>query len=520
MQKKLFLLLILSIHTLAWGQENSNFYYWFDRESHPRGVISLNSGLMELDISELADGVHTFRYQVMYENGMLSQPVSHFFVKKDQPGNVITDYIYWLNDQNGQAKNVNVTRQKTYQMNTLLALPSVPLRSTQFHFEVDGTQPMVYPVNDFHIRFFDLYNNYTEVSNPYVDYAAGQQLTDVIPLQSEIRKTVSAPSENSIQWFSLDALYGDSLLFCLDKAATLQLFAPSGSEVMAVSRAAGVVWNGIKAVENGTYYAALHDVEDATATTVSLDYRMVENSLSGDVNDDDAVDIGDIVMVINVMTGTVTDAAIAAAADVNGDGTSDIGDIVAIIDIMTNIPPTEARPVAARGMKKETNDHVDAQLTGNDLSLSLCDSQDYSAFQLILTLPEGNSLHSVTINRERGKNHTLAIRPLDNGRYLILGYSLVGRPLAGSGELLTVRIAGQQPAAVTINDVVLATANGRTFHLTDVETMQTETTAIADVSHKKEDVGGTLYDLQGRHVGNSQPKKGIYIIGNKKSVIK
>ena len=261
---------------------------------------------------------------------------------------------------------------------------------------------------------------------------------------------------------------------------------------------------------------------DGTVTTGSTRNGRISVYKEGDTNTDDAVDIGDIVTVISVMTGTETDPAIVAIADVNGDGAVDIGDIITIIDIMTGQASAARGTALARGKSNETaTDYLESTLSGDELKLSLTNSMAYTAFQLTLTLPEGSSLHNVAMNLKRGSSHTVAVRPLGEGRYLILGYSLTGRPLTNdSGELLTVSIAGQKPGTVTINDVVLATTNGRTFHLTDVETMQTGTTAITDVSQKKEDVNGTLYDLQGRRVGNFQPKKGIYIIGNKKSVIK
>jgi hypothetical protein len=57
--------------------------------------------------------------------------------------------------------------------------------------------------------------------------------------------------------------------------------------------------------------------------------------LTGDVNGDGEVGIGDIVAVTNVMAGLVGDGLpVAVNADVNGDGEVGIGDIVAITNIM------------------------------------------------------------------------------------------------------------------------------------------------------------------------------------------
>ena len=56
-----------------------------------------------------------------------------------------------------------------------------------------------------------------------------------------------------------------------------------------------------------------------------------------DINGDGAVDIGDIMAIIDVMSGQVTDAATVKAADLNGDEAADIGDIVTLIDIMASL---------------------------------------------------------------------------------------------------------------------------------------------------------------------------------------
>lgn len=502
---------------------NSKLLYWFDGDPKPHEATVLAEGVTEVDVSYLAEGVHAFRYQVLYGNGTLSQSKSHFFVKKTQPDNVITDYTYWLNDNNAEATDIRIeNRQKTYNLNTMLALPSQPLRSSYFHFEAGTANPTIYPVNNLHMRFFDLYNNYTEVVCPYVDYAAGQSLTGVTWLQPNTQQTVDAPAGQTMRWFRFNAARGDSLQFCLDHAAKLQLFAPSGTEVMTIGSLTSTVWNDVVASESGTYYLTLHNVEKDTIATVNIDFRLVGKSLLGDVNGDGAVDIGDIVMVISVMTGAETTEAILVGADVNGDGTADIGDIVSIIDIMSNVQPSAARTAEAKkDILSVTTDRMEGTLSGNELIFSLTNSQAYTAFQLTVTLPEGTNLRDAVLNGERSRGHTVVIRQIGDRRYLVVGYSLSGHQLRGSdGKLLIFSTAGKQPAIVNIDDVVLATTEGQTVHLAGGEFHQEGVTAIADVSHKKEDVGGTLYDLQGRHVGNSQPKKGIYIIGNMKSVIK
>jgi len=62
----------------------------------------------------------------------------------------------------------------------------------------------------------------------------------------------------------------------------------------------------------------------------------VQTKLTGDVNEDGAVDITDAVAVINVYLTGETSAVNPALADINGDGSIDITDAVAIINIYLN----------------------------------------------------------------------------------------------------------------------------------------------------------------------------------------
>ena len=62
-----------------------------------------------------------------------------------------------------------------------------------------------------------------------------------------------------------------------------------------------------------------------------------EKVLVGDVNEDDAVDIADVVAVYNYMAGAKGDVSLPHA-DVNGDGAVDIADIVKIYNLMAGEP--------------------------------------------------------------------------------------------------------------------------------------------------------------------------------------
>lgn len=236
--------------------------------------------------------------------------------------------------------------------------------------------------------------------------------------------------------------------------------------------------------------------------------------LEGDVNGDGSVDIGDIVMVISVMTGTETDATIVARADVNSDDAADIGDIVSIISIMTGQPAGARANATARIWQQENSDRVSMTMEDNALHLSLDNSRDYTAFQFQLTLPEGTSSDDVTISSLRGQGHVATVEPMGNGQYLVMGYSLGNKNFNGySGELLTLNLKGQQTDQVAIDNVIFADVKGQTYRL-----MGGEATGVGQIDNGKLKMDNSVYDLQGRKV--TIGKNGIYLVGNKKVVVK
>lgn len=299
------------------------------------GQYANGSYTFELDLNELRDGVHQIAYQLT-DGDHLTIPIKTNIFVKGAAGNGIVEYRYWLNEQTGSTQKVKLAeRVNPLELVTMLSLPTAPLRSQHFVFDVPDGQPTVYPVHDLHLRFIDVNNNQADTVATYADMSDGQPVTSLTQLQPDVVKTVAKPAANAIKWFKVEGNTGDSLAFRLNHQATIQLFGPTGTELYRADGSDATNWGSALATGNGIYYLALHDGTES-ATTISIEYHRTKSaSKPGDVNGDGSADIGDIVMVISVMTGTETNAAIKAAADVNGDSAVDIGDIVSIIDIMT-----------------------------------------------------------------------------------------------------------------------------------------------------------------------------------------
>ena len=266
--------------------------YWFDDDASTLKVIDVANGTQTLDVSGLPTGMHTLNYQLIDNNGKVGVPVTGLFMKSFDKvladgKNRIVKYQYWLNKNSRAMLTVELTNATNpYQLISLLPVQKEPIHSDYFQFEVTDGVPTVYAKNVFHIRFYDATNYFSDKDHTFVDYSVKQEVTDITLLESGVRATTAKPAENVIKWYCLQAEPGDSLQFKLDRAATIQLFSPSGEELYSVSGAESVKWGGLHVYETGTFYLALHDVTAKQGTTISIDYNHIDKYavLRQDVN--------------------------------------------------------------------------------------------------------------------------------------------------------------------------------------------------------------------------------------------
>lgn len=228
----------------------------------------------DLDVSTIDDGLHQLTYMLVGDNGVSTKVSSAFFMKTPLGGNGITQYWYWLNDDDANKTVVKLEeRTNPYQLIGLLPVESVPVRSSLFHFEVDEEQgPMVYAKNEFHIRFYDVTGRLVDVTKEYVDSRVSEKIADVSPLSQT--QTLTKPSENEIRWYKFVAQVGDSIAFKADKACSINVFAADGTEIYAASGSESVDFGGGVIEEDGTYYVALHDVT-ATDSELTLEFAHI-----------------------------------------------------------------------------------------------------------------------------------------------------------------------------------------------------------------------------------------------------
>lgn len=238
------------------------------------GTVTNGIYHFDLPVAELEDGLHRIDYMLVAENGVNTNQSTAWFYKTPVGGNGITQYEYWLNEKTDEKQTMILEEYKDpFQLIKLLPLPSEPIRSSCFHFEVKDNKPMMYAKNDIHFRFHDRSGRWVDESRQFIDYSVKQEVDDVVELQT--MQTFERPDSNEVKWFKFDAVYGDSISLKSSQATSMQVFDATGKVLYSVFGSNSIVYGGCHLFADGTYYVAIHDVtgsnEDVTINAERID---------------------------------------------------------------------------------------------------------------------------------------------------------------------------------------------------------------------------------------------------------
>ncbi len=297
----------------------------------------------------------------------------------------------------------------------------------------------------------------------------------------------------------------------------------SSDESVATVSSEGVV----TAVANGTatITATTSDGTNLSAScevTVEIEHTQ---GIPGDVNGDTKVNGADIVAVINYVLAAST----VSVADVNGDTKVNGADIVAVINYVLSFDGARSYYGANVSNIGETGTTNVGTLTATGykdvIEVALQNDERYTAFQFVLTLPNGGVLTDIIPNEARIGRHQLLFSEVGDGRYLVLGFENTNSTIAGNeGTLLWLDVNQAEPGIATITDILFFTQDAVTRELKNIEVdLSTGVSGIRSA----EDVGD-IYDMNGRIVMRSgeyeshagRLPSGVYIRNGRKFIVK
>ena len=286
----------------------------------------------------------------------------------------------------------------------------------------------------------------------------------------------------------------------------------------------GTITEELSTDENKMRTIAFDLAFEKTATTYYFDNIVFEiyypkgkePIVLGDLNDDRSVSITDVVLIVDVIAGSITDAKKVKAADVNKDGSVTITDCVAAIDLIA--AQSKSVRMNRASQKLISSDYISAFMKDNLLTVNLDNENRYTAFQMVVTMPDGMTIDKAAIDELRGTDHQLTVRNLGNGQYLLAGFSMGNSELAGnSGRLLTIGTKGQTKGDIIISDIEFATAEAEAYRLVPI-TISNAATGIYQIENREWKRDDAIFDLQGRQV--NQPTHGLYIKNGKLIIVK
>ena len=260
----------------------------------------------------------------------------------------------------------------------------------------------------------------------------------------------------------------------------------------------------------------------------------------GDLNGDESVDVGDIMSIINL----IVDDTYSAAADLNGDGFVDVGDIMAVINIIIENFNNSAGVKAMSGMAgitpyAENDDYLTLTHKDEIVGIQLDNDFEYSAFQMMVTMPDGVDIDAVIFDSNRLDGFTKSVKKINDGQYLIIGFSMDGDVVAGTaGEILSIRTIGNANDNIIISNPIFSTPEAKTYKLQVASSFTTgiQGVQLAQMSVKGNtlsiysngeitlniyNISGALYDQKRLHRGVNTITllRGQYIINNQKIII-
>lgn len=236
--------------------------------------------------------------------------------------------------------------------------------------------------------------------------------------------------------------------------------------------------------------------------------------LKGDANDDSEIDVADIVSMVNYIMGNPSANFNLLAADLNGDGEIDVFDVMMAINLVLSQKSSSRSNV--RDANETTLESMFMTIDNEGVNLSIDNPGRFSAFQFELALPEGTILTEAKLADSKD-THLIKFDQIGTNCYRVMAVSLDNLAFSTTAsELLRLTLSSNNSASAVIDNIRFVTPEGEKVLFS--VSHENSATSIKEIVKEQEAV---IYDLSGRKftVSENLPK-GVYIINNKKVVIK
>ena len=238
-------------------------------------------------------------------------------------------------------------------------------------------------------------------------------------------------------------------------------------------------------------------------------------AMRGDITGSGSVDVQDATITVNYILGNTSDEYDYTLVDMNKDGEVDVFDVTAIINVILS---GGGNPASARMLARQKDALESINLTSDEKGLlfDIDNASRFTSFQFDVEVPQGANLLGVEWTGKT--NHTLQFAKNGENRYTVVALSMESKPLFESdGALLRLHLSSTVSGELRFSNILFVTPLGDVTRLNG-STMNI-TTGMQGISFSQ---GEQIYDISGRQLNKKREQldKGVYIINNKKVVIK
>ena len=270
-------------------------------------------------------------------------------------------------------------------------------------------------------------------------------------------------------------------------------------------------------IEGGDYNISINNIVLTTTTKEKIYPKDVNSVLTvlnvkqGDADGDGFVDVADVVTMVDYILDNSMPDIIFSAADMNGDGEIDIFDVMIAINIILNRDNSAGSRTRASGNMEE---QAIVTATADGSLLGINDAGRFTAFQFDVEVADGMELTEARLNGNAG-NHKLYFLKNGQNTYRVISVSMDNSTLTNCENDL-VRLSFSQDGHIQISNIVFVTPQKSKVYFASGDG---EVTGIGSIRYEQAE---EIFDLSGRKVNSDSSRlpKGVYIINNKKVVIK
>ena len=238
-----------------------------------------------------------------------------------------------------------------------------------------------------------------------------------------------------------------------------------------------------------------------------IEVDVAASFISGDANDDGAVNVFDVTTTVNYILGGGDSNFNEDAADVNGDGIVNVFDVTKMVNIILGVNAG----AQIRGLVEDgENGTMQPLAVGPDLLLVVEDASRYVAMQFDVMVHEGETVEDVVLNS--APKHVLSCRQIEKNHYRVVAYSMQNASFDPKENVL---ISLKRARGASVENAVFVTTDGRCIDMV----IANEATRIDTITQKTN--FDNIYNLSGQYMGTDMEKlpKGVYISNGKKFII-